>query len=241
VSGLEGRVALITGAAGGIGLATARLLAAQGCQIAAADLGAADDAYAADWLALNADVAEPGAGDRVVAEVLHQCGRLDVFVACAGVYETLPLEELTVEELDRVLAVNVRGALFGARAALRPMGAAGWGRIVLLGSIVAHNGGGAAGAAYVASKAAVLGVARALAREAGPAGVTVNCVSPGVIATPMTARLGRATKDEMASRTPLRRLGSPEEVAFAIASLCAEGASFITGADLDVNGGLAMV
>jgi 3-oxoacyl-[acyl-carrier protein] reductase len=111
---------------------------------------------------------------------------------------------------------------------------------VLLSSIVVHTGGIAAGPAYVASKAAVLGLTRSLAHVGGPLGVTVNCVHPGIIETPMTARIDEATKRATAERTPLRRNGTPEDVATVITMLCSDGAGFVTGAHLDVNGGLVL-
>lgn len=236
----DARVAVVTGAASGIGLATARLLAEGGFRIVAIDLCDASPAYDAQWRALRVDVASAGAGEQIVDAALGAYGRLDVLVACAGVYETTPLDELSAETFDRVQEVNVRGTFVCARAALGAMRTRGWGRIVLLSSIAAHNGGLSAGPAYVASKAAVMGLTRSLAHAAGPHGVTVNCVNPGVIETPMTEAMNGDAKRESAARAPLRRNGAPEEVAAVIAMLCSDGAAFVTGAHLDVNGGLAM-
>jgi 3-oxoacyl-[acyl-carrier protein] reductase len=237
--GLEERVAVVTGAASGIGLATARLLAREGCRIVAADLSGGCEAYEPDWLAVEADVTELDAGERIAAAALDGFGRLDIHVACAGVYETTPLSDLTIEGFDRVMAVNVRGTLLTARAALTAMSGNGWGRIVLLSSIAAHTGGMAAGISYVTSKAAVIGLTRSLAHAGAPDGVTVNCVNPGVIETPMLAAIGEL-RTASVDRTPLGRNGMAQEVAFAIAMLCSDAASFITGAHIDVNGGLVM-
>jgi 3-oxoacyl-[acyl-carrier protein] reductase len=239
-TGLDGRVAVVTGAASGIGLATARALAAEGCAIVAADLAPTSPAYADDWCAVGVDVATKDAGERIASAALDQFGRLDVLVACAGLYDTRSLADLDVDAFDRMQDVNVRGTLLCARSALAAMADGGWGRIVLLSSIVVHTGGMAAGPAYVASKAAVLGLTRSLAHAAGPHGVTVNCVNPGIIETPMTAAIDAETKRATAARTPLGRNGTPEEVASVIVMLCSAGASFVTGAHLDVNGGLAM-
>jgi len=239
-TGLEGRVAAVTGAASGIGLATARALEREGCLIVAADVCDDSPAYGAEWCRAAIDVSRPDAGDRLVAAARARWGRLDLLVACAGVYETTPLRELTVEQFDRLQAINVRGSLLCARAALGDMETRGWGRIVLLSSIVVHTGGLAAGSAYVASKAAVLGLTRSLAHVAGPHGVTVNCVHPGIIETPMTEAIDAQVKRDTALRTPLRRNGTPQDVADVIVMLCSEGAGFVTGAHLDVNGGLAM-
>ena len=239
-TGLEGRVAVVTGAASGIGLATARALQAEGCLIVAVDL--LDDApeYRDDWCGVAVDVSQADAGERIAAAALERFERLDVLVACAGIYETGPLAQVSSLEFDRVQAINVRGTFLCARAALGAMEQAGWGRIVLLSSIVAHNGGMAAGPAYVASKAAVLGLTRSLAHAAGPHGVTVNCVNPGIIETPMTRAMDGELKRMIAARTPLRRNGTPDDVAAVIVMLCSEAAGFVTGAHLDVNGGLAM-
>ena len=238
--GLDGRVAVVTGAASGIGLATAHALAQEGCRIVAADLRDGGPEYADDWCRVAVDVADPDAGECVAAAAVERFGRLDVLVACAGVYQTASLAELSAHEFDRVQAVNVRGTLLCARAALGAMQAAGWGRIVLLSSIVVHTGGMAAGPAYVASKAAVLGLTRSLAHAAGPHGITVNSVHPGIIETPMTRVMDAELKRVTAERTPLGRNGTPEDVAAVIAMLCSEGAGFVTGAHVDVNGGLAM-
>jgi len=244
-SGLAGRVAIVTGAASGIGRATAQALLREGCRVAGVDAdgdGLAGVAVEdpATWLPLEADISSEAGARAIVAETLRVFGALDVFVACAGVYETTSIDELTEELWDRVASVNVRGTFLCARAALDAMIPRGFGRIVTVSSLVADTGGVAAGTAYVASKASVVGLTRSLAHVAGPHGITVNCISPGIIDTPMTSAIDAETKRVLAERTPLRRNGRPEEVAAAILMLASDGASFIHGARLDVNGGLVM-
>lgn len=239
-TGLTGRVAVVTGAASGIGRATARALAAEGCRVVAVDRQEPATPYPADWSAISADVAETRAPARIVAEAIGLAGGVDILVPCAGVYETHAPADLDEAEFDRVYAINVRSVFGLAQAAIAEMGRHGWGRVVLLSSIAAETGGDVAGAAYVASKAAVVGLTRSLARAGGPLGVTVNCVHPGIIQTPMTAVMTDETKRQLAAATPLRRLGTPEDVADVIVMLCSAAGRYVTGARIDVNGGLAM-
>lgn len=244
-TGLAGRTAIVTGAAGGIGLATIRALADEGCNVVGIDADAdrlriAAEADGARWHPFASDVTSDEAARRIVAEALSRFDRLDVLVTCAGVYETTAIDEMTHELWQRVEGVNVRGTFFCARAAIEAMAPRGWGRIVTVSSIAAHTGGAAAGAAYVASKGAVLSLTRSLAHTAGRHGITVNSVSPGVIETPMIDQMGPATRLALADRTPLGRTGTATEVAGAILLLASEAASFIHGADLPVTGGLAM-
>lgn len=233
-------MAIVTGAGSGIGRATARALADEGCAVVAADLRPPTVSYPSDWVSVAVDVADVSAGERLVRAAQERFDRLDVLVCCAGVYDTAQAMDVDAAAFDRVQAVNVRGSFGCARAALPAMGVRRWGRIVLLSSMAAHTGGVAAGPAYVASKAAVVGLTRSLAHAGGPLGVTVNCVSPGVIDTPMTSVMDAATKADLAARTPLGRTGRPEDVAPVVVMLASAGARFVTGAHLDVNGGLVM-
>lgn len=236
---------MVTGAGSGIGRASALALAAEGCRILAVDLDrAAVAALAAEqgegWAAHAADVADAAGAEAIAAAALDRFGRLDVFVHCAGVYETGDLATVDAEQWDRVSAINLRGTYLCARAAIAAMAPRGWGRVVTFSSMAAETGGYTAGPAYVASKAGVLGLTRSLAVAAGPDGVTVNCLCPGIIETPMTAVIDPESKRETIARTPLRRTGTPEEVAAVVVMLCSEGAGFVTGVHLDVNGGLVM-
>lgn len=243
--GLDGRVAVVTGAGSGIGRATALLLAEEGCRVVAVDrdeasLEALARALGESARVVAADIAAPDAPDLIVGAAVDSFGRLDVLVASAGIWETSPLDRLDDETWHRVLDVNLTAPFRCARAALPVMIANRWGRIVTVSSIAARTGGGAASAAYVASKAGVVGLTRSLARHGGRYGVTANCVSPGVVDTPMIAvadaEQTRATLEQM----PVGRLGDPKEVAAVVALLSSDVAGFVNGAHVDVNGGLVM-
>ncbi|MBO9520596.1 MAG: SDR family oxidoreductase [Nocardioidaceae bacterium] len=243
--GLDGRVAIVTGAGSGIGASVARALALEGSAIVAADLHEDGIEPPADcagrWLAVPGDVATPSGAERVVDIAVETFGRVDVLVACAGVYETGTLEDVDEKVWDRVHDVNLRGSYLCARAAIAEMAKRGYGRVILFSSIAAQTGGGvAAGPAYVAAKAGIIGLTRSLAQKAGPLGITVNCVAPGVIDTPMTEVMGPEVKQDVVSKVPMRRTGSPDDVAFVVAMLASEPAGYLSGTHLDVNGGLHM-
>jgi 3-oxoacyl-[acyl-carrier protein] reductase len=238
---IEGRVAVVTGAASGIGRATARRLAREGCHVVAVDRQAIKidaDELGESAIAVEADVADADAVRRVVSTTLAAFGRLDILVCSAGIFETTAPFDLSADEWDRVHSVNLRGAFLCAQAAVPVMSKTSWGRIVLLSSVAAQTGGISAGSAYVASKAGVMGLTRSLAMHVGPLGITVNCVNPGIIETPMTANVPRVEREKVAARTPLRRNGTPEDVADMIVVLSSERSSFVTGAHLSINGGL---
>jgi 3-oxoacyl-[acyl-carrier protein] reductase len=238
--GLAGRVAVVTGAASGIGAACAEALAREGCAIVAADLQPPPAELPAGWTAVQADVATEDGAQAPVVAALERHGRLDVLVLCAGVYDVHRLADVDAARWDRVLAVNLRGAFLCAQRAIAAMRPAGWGRIVTFGSIAARTGGVLASPAYVAAKAGVAGLTRSLAHAAGPHGITVNCVAPGVIETPMTSVIGDELKRDHAAGTPLRRNGRPEDVAAIVTMLASEPAGFVHGATVNVDGGLAM-
>jgi 3-oxoacyl-[acyl-carrier protein] reductase len=244
-TGLDGRVAAVTGAASGIGLASARALAAEGCRILAVDLR--EDVIsevarqeAGDWEPLAADISSSEGAAAIPQRALERFGRLDVLVACAGVYETGSVEDVDADIWDRVQAINLRGTYLCARAAIPAMAKNSWGRIITLSSMAFETGGYTAGPAYVASKSGVVGLTRHFAHVGGPQGITANCLCPGMIETPMTATLDEEHKRETAARTPVRRNGSAEDVAAVVVMLASEGAGFVSGAHLDVNGGLVM-
>lgn len=235
---IEGRVAVVTGAASGIGRATARRLAREGCHVVAVDRQAINtdaEELGESAIAVEADVADPDSVRRLISTTMAAFGRLDILVCAAGIFETTAPFDLSAAEWDRVHSVNLRGAFLCAQAAAAVMSKTSWGRIVLISSMAAQTGGMTAGSAYVASKAGVMGLTRSLAIHMGPLGITVNCVNPGTIETPMTAQVER---EALAARTPLRRNGTPEDVADMIVVLSSERSSFVTGAHLSINGGL---
>ena len=246
---MKGRVAIITGAAQGIGKSIAILFAAEKMNVVVADIkkglgeGNLQEIKQAGGQALfvEADVSQKADADRMVAETLKEFGRLDILVNNAGInYLTPILEEVNEEEWDRVLAVNVKGVYFCMSAAVDPMKYQKWGRVITIGSIAGKQGGPASGVHYCASKAAVMCMTKQFARYLAPYGITVNSIAPGVIDTEMGKFLGAEAIQRTIHLTPLGRLGTPEDVAHAALFLVSEGAGFITGEVLDVNGGVLM-
>jgi 3-oxoacyl-[acyl-carrier protein] reductase len=241
--GLAGRIALVTGAASGIGRACSELLAAEGAHVVCADLDADGARAVADAIrgrAAAGDVTREDDVRRLVAEAADGGDGLDVLVTCHGVFQDTPAPEITADDWDRVQAVNLRGTFLLCRAALERMVPRGRGSIVTIGSLAGQLGGLQAGAGYAASKAGVAALTKSLARYAGPHGVRVNCVHPGMIETPMTDAWPAAAREGVIARTPLGRIGSAEEVAAAVVWLASDCAGFVHGAHLDVNGGLHM-
>jgi NAD(P)-dependent dehydrogenase (short-subunit alcohol dehydrogenase family) len=241
---LDGKVALVTGAGGGLGLACCRLFAAEGARVALSDLD--PDALArartegGGHLAVTADVTSEADMARLVSETVEGLGSLDALVVAAGLHQTTSVDAIDTDEWDRVQAVNVRGTFVVARAALREMIPRRKGAVVMLGSISGQVGGIQSGAGYATSKAAVIGMTKALARYAGPHGVRVNCVNPGFIESGMGLEKSPGDRERTIAATPLGRAGTAEEVAEAVLWLASDASSFVTGAQLDVNGGLLM-
>jgi 3-oxoacyl-[acyl-carrier protein] reductase len=243
-SSLADRVALVTGAAQGIGWSIAQQLAANGASVVVADMDA-DKAQAAAktlggrtlGLAMNvARSAEVSAGiERVVAEF----GRLDVLVNNAGITRDGLLIRMKDEDWDRVLDVNLKGTFHCTKAALGVMIKQRRGRIISIASIVGVMGN-AGQTNYAASKAAIIGFTKSVAREYANRGVTANAVAPGFIKTAMTDQLPEDVQTRLREQIPLGRLGSPEDVAQAVAFLASDAASYITGQVLHVNGGMWM-
>ncbi|MGN6612023.1 MAG: 3-oxoacyl-ACP reductase FabG [Angustibacter sp.] len=247
----DGRVALVTGGARGIGAATARRLAAEGAKVAILDLeeqsaAATAEAIAAETgtttLGVAADVRDADAVEAAVQRVVTELGGLHVLVNNAGVTRDNLLFKLTEDDWDTVLGIHLKGAFLLSRAAQKPMVEQRYGRIINLSSTSALGNRGQAN--YSAAKMGMQGLTRTLAIELGPFGITVNAVAPGFIATDMTdataQRLG-ITPDQLraasAEATPVRRVGAPDDIANAIAFFASEAASFVTGQTLYVDGG----
>ena len=244
---LEGRVALVTGAARGIGAATALALAEAGARVALVDRDAegidrtadAIGRAGSDALAIPADVTDAPAIERAVDAVMAEWGRLDVLVNNAGIVRDATLGKVSDDDWTATLDVNLRGAMIGTRAALRPMRAAGAGRILSATSVVARMGNYGQ-TAYAASKAGIIGLTRAWARELGPLGITANAVAPGFIDTDMAKGVPEKVLSALLERTAARRLGRPEEVAAVYVFLASDLASFMNGAVVGVDGGLLL-
>jgi NAD(P)-dependent dehydrogenase (short-subunit alcohol dehydrogenase family) len=229
VSGLDGRVAMVTGASGGIGSVIVETLLAQGAKVVAADL--ANPAIDAA-LPLAMDVADEAAVDAAFARVERELGPVEVLILNAGIFVIEPFEEMTLASWQRTIEINLTGAFLCARRALPAMREAGWGRVVALGSSAGKTGGSKSMAAYAASKAGVMALAKSIASEYAPHGITANALAPSLIDTPMLAGIA-----DLASRIPVGRLGRPQDVADVVAFLASEHAGYITGEVVDVNGG----
>jgi NAD(P)-dependent dehydrogenase (short-subunit alcohol dehydrogenase family) len=243
---LQGKVALITGAGGGIGLATARAFAQAGAELVLSDTSGACDAIAealapsADRnLVISADLGEAGAAVRLARAALAWRGRIDVLVCAAGVPGPAgSMSEVSAEAADRVFEINLRSVMHLTSAIAPAMAEAGAGSVVLVASIAGIRGNKAIGV-YGMTKAALAQLARNLAIEWGPCGVRANAVSPGLIRTAFAASMleDRQVMERRLGLTPLRRAGEPQEVASAILFLASEAASFVTGHNLVVDGG----
>ena len=241
---MQQRVALVTGASRGIGAAIARELSRQGYAVAVHYNRSAQAAQALvqqlpDAIALQADMADAQAVEAMVEKAAQHYGRIDVLVNNAGVALWKLAMDTTVQEWDELFSVNVRGAFAATRAVLPHMVAAQGGSIVNVSSMWGQVGASCE-VAYSASKAAIIGMTKALAKEMGGAGIRVNCVCPGVIDTDMIAGFDQQAIDELAEETPLGRIGKPEDVAKTVAFLAGEQAAFVTGQVLGVNGGFVI-
>lgn len=252
--GLSERVALVTGASSGIGQACALALADEGCRVVGTDISEDGiqrlEARNPDrFSSVIADLADPDGPASAVEHTVARFGGIDILVCAGGIFgnahggvfaadEGVSASEITPADWDRTLNVNLRGSFLAAQAAIPPMAKKGWGRVILIGSVSGQMGGFGAGADYAASKAALGGMARSMALTAGPSGITVNCVNPGMIETPML--LGNhdtRNTDRVARQAAMRRLGQREELAAMVTMLASEQAAYITGAHLDINGG----
>jgi 3-oxoacyl-[acyl-carrier protein] reductase len=245
---LQDKVALVTGAGRGIGLAIARAFVREGACVALCDLDAPAlkraeaemQGLAGQTVAYRMDVTSREQIQAVVDDLLGRFGRIDILVNNAGIYEVLPFEEISTERWDRLLDVNLKGALFCCQAVAPPMKRQRTGRIINIASSAGKTGGTLAGAHYAVSKAGLICLAKQLARELGPFDITANAIAPGRIDTPMIQASSPEENEAFRLRTPLGRLGTPEDVANAALFLASDEASFITGEIMDVNGGLVI-
>lgn len=251
---VEGRVAIVTGAASrrGIGRATALTLAEEGADVVVADRdrGGAEETAAAirelgrRSLAVATDITNEAETKAMAAAALQAFGRIDILANCAGLTRSTALLDISVDEWDLVLNVDLKGVFLCTKAVLPAMVAQGYGRLVSISSVSGKQGGGVFGSAhYCAAKAGVAGFTKAVAKQMAPYGITANAVAPGLIDTDITVGLvddetRRRGQERAIASTLVGRIGRAEEVAFLIAYLASERAGYITGEEVDINGGM---
>jgi 3-oxoacyl-[acyl-carrier protein] reductase len=243
---LTGKVALVTGASRGIGRAIAERLAGQGATVVAAARGENAAATAAAIVqnggraeSVGIDVTETAALETLPGRIIERHGRLDIVVSNAGITRDQLLMRMKRDDWDAVIATNLTATFTLAQAAMRPMLKQRGGRIIAISSVVGQTGN-AGQANYAASKAGLIGFAKAVAREVASRNITVNVITPGLIDTDMTRAIAEKAQIDWAAQVPLGRLGTPEEVAAAVCFLASDEAAYITGHVLAVNGGMYM-
>ena len=243
---LSGRIAIVTGASRGIGKAIAGRLAARGAHVVAAARGenarpVAEEIAAAGGRGehLSLDVTAPGAAAAAVAGVVQRHGRVDILVNNAGIARDQLMLRLKRDDWDAVIGTNLTAAFELTQAVLKPMVKQRAGRVVSISSVVGQSGN-AGQANYAASKAGIIGFSKAVALEVASRGITVNVVAPGLIETDMTRAITESAHQEWLSKIPLKRLGTPDDIAAAVCFLASDEASYITGQVLAVNGGMYM-
>ena len=243
---LTGKVALVTGASRGIGRAIAGTLAAQGATVLAAargdhagDVASALVAQGYRVEAISLDVTDTKALEQLPGQIVERHGRLDIIVSNAGIARDQLLMRMKREDWDEVLLTNLTATYVLAQAAVRPMLKQKGGRIIVISSVVGQTGN-AGQVNYAASKAGLIGLAKALAREIASRGITVNVVAPGLVETDMTRTMSERGQIDWATQIPLGRPGTPDDVAAAVCFLASDEAAYITGHVLAVNGGMYM-
>lgn len=246
---LQGKVALVTGARRGMGKAHALALAAQGAKVVITDIDVNECELVADEVrkaggettCFKLDVSNKADVEKVFDEVIAKYGRLDILVNNAGIYSPKPFLEMTEEEWDRTIDINLKGEFLCAQRAAKEMAKNKWGRIINIASVASGQVGVgiAGGAHYTASKGGILGMTETLAIELAPLGINVNAIGPGAIDTPMVgaASLPKEVMDAMLAGVPLKRMGRPEEVSAAVVFLSSDEASYVTGSTMYVDGG----
>ena len=240
----EGQVVIVTGSGSpkGIGRTIAQTFAKQGATVVLTDINQAGvEANAKEIEAMGGNICDKASVDALIADVLEKFGRIDVLINNAGISQKVTVADMTLSDMQRIFSVNVFGLFLITQAVCEVMKKQGYGRIVSLSSVSGKRGGGVFGGAhYSASKAAVLGFSKNLAREVAQYGVTVNCVCPGLINTEIWKSMPKEQADAVIAGIPMGRPGETQEVANAIVFLASKEASYITGEEIDINGGSHM-
>ena len=242
---LTGKTALITGATGTIGSAIARMLHAQGATVAISGtrrevLDGLATEFGSRVHVLPCNLADAAEVEALIPRAEEAMGQVDILVANAGVTRDNLLVQLRDEDWDQVIAINLSATFRLARSAVRGMMRRRYGRVIAITSVVGATGNPGQ-SNYVAAKAGITGMIKAIAQEYAKRGVTANCVAPGFIVTPMTEKLNDKQRDVILSKVPANRAGTPDEVAAAVVFLASEEAAYVTGQTLHVNGGMAMI
>jgi len=245
---VKGKIAVVTGGAQGLGKAIALGLADNGAVPVIVDINGEKAAgvraeinrNGGDALDIAADVSDTGDLRTTVDKVLAKYGRVDVLVNNAGIVHTTVIEDITEEEWDRMMAVNLKSVFFASQMVLPAMKSRKWGRIINMSSSAGRMGGYANGVGYAASKAGIIGLTMSFARKVAEQGVTVNAVAPGTTETEIIKGFPEETKQKLKETIPMKRLGKPKNIADVVVFLASDESEFITGAVIDVNGGLFM-
>lgn len=244
---LTGKTAIVTGASRGIGAAIARKLCEAGANVALCSRSAEAVAAIADTLnsegytaiSTAADISKKGDVEALIKTVLDRFSQIDILVNNAGITRDTLLMRLQDEDWDAVLQTNLTGTMYCTRAVMRPMLRQRSGRIINISSVIGIMGNPGQ-ASYAAAKAGIIGFTKTIAREVGVRGITVNAIAPGFITTDMTAQMPQQNQEQLRGLIPLRRFGSPEDVADAVYFLASDAARYITGQTLHVDGGMVM-
>ncbi len=245
---VEGKVAVVTGAARGIGAATALRLAEGGAKVALVDIDTDETEQVANQLQQRGhdarvficDLSDVAQIDAIVAEIVEAFGQIDILVNNAGICPRIPLDEMTVEWFDRIVNINMRAVFFLTRAVANDMKKRQWGRVVNISSTGGRIGGVHNSTVYSATKGAILSMTKSMAREYAADGILINSIAPGAVQTRMFD-IDPAAKQAYVETVPLRRMATPEELAASIVHLCSSETTWVTGATLDVNGGVVMI
>ncbi len=244
---IAGKIAIVTGAAHGIGEATAQVLSEQGATVAIVDIDLATaqqvvakiNASGRKAKAYDCDVSKPAAVEQLAKDVVSDLGSVDILVNNAGICPRISIADMTEEWFDKIVNVNMKSVFFLSRAAAEVMKQKKWGRIVNISSTGGRIGGLYNSTVYSGTKAGIIAITKTMAREYSAFGILVNSIAPGAVDTPMMTK-GMANLDSYLQTVPLRRLAQPIEIAHSIAHLCSDETTWVTGATLDVNGGVVM-